>query len=187
MRITTITTDEQRIAVLHAAEAATLVADRLPGAHLIELAAQDCPEGIIRAYDLFQVWPAPVDSPQLWCDHVPYDGWEPAGKLTDEDVDRIQWLLRAAGEADPNVFDPGELAATAWQLDIPKVLAVAEYDAVGRLLNHYLHDLGGDLASLNGFVAEQVEQTPPGDLSGDMGLLLRTLGERETWHALETI
>lgn len=188
MRITRVSTGDERRAMLYASEAARILADRIPGAHTVELAARDeDPPSTVRAYDLLQVWPLDEDGEQLWSDVVPRRGWKPAGALTTDDIDKVQWLLRVAGETDPNIFGPAELAANAWQLFLPQVFDAEQKLALDRVVDHF-QELGGYTVELAELVKKKVGRNfPPNDAPVNVLLLLRELGEREAWYALETI
>lgn len=138
MRIKNIATADQRAAVTAAIEAARLVVDRIAEAKLLELAIPDREDGVT-AYRPLNVWgEGTTDKDErfctrewLWCDVAGEDGHH---RLTDDDVTKLTELLRNAADRDPNVFNPGELASGAWELDLDAVLAAAGSDAAERLV-----------------------------------------------------
>lgn len=141
MRITTIDTSEQREAVGHAAEACRIILKIFPTATMVELASENCPQEGTTKYDLWNIWAdkaaadhrqAGADGQWLWCDVTDHPAHS---TLTVSDQADIKMWLGKAGEIDPNVFEPGELAAGAWELNIPKVLEVEADDTAEYLVD----------------------------------------------------
>jgi len=201
MRIRTVQTPEQFAAVVHAAEAARIIVHRLPQASMLELAAEKVPG--IDKYDLFNVWPSGTGN-QLWTDAGAADG-----PLTDDDVDRITSLLAAAGESDPNVFEPGELASGAWQLFLHDVLKTDLDLTVERLGIHAFIDVGLSEDKLAGLIRDTAANSGTGSPDDDVNpshpdaravvakatidagayaqvaYLIEHLGEPTAWSAVE--
>lgn len=141
MRITTIDTTDQRTAVGYAAAACRIILASLPTATMVELASENCPQEGTTKYDLWNVWAdkaaadidqAGADGQWLWSDVEDHAG---RAALPGIDQAAVKMWLGKAGEIDPNVFEPGELAAGAWELLIPKVLQVEADDTVDQLVD----------------------------------------------------
>lgn len=199
MRLTTITTQDQRRAVLFAGQAARLIVDRIEEAALIELSAVQEPDPVgpgqvitTAKYALFSVWPAAEGEEPLWADD-PQRG--PVHRLTDQDVREVERLLTLAGETDPNIFMPDELANGVWQLLLPAVLAADESEAATRIVHHIrldvemsdldLDDLVNETGAEHGACEDQVQKVIGGSVHDKALFLLRHLGEREAWSAVE--
>ena len=133
MRITTIDTTDQREAVSHAAAAAVMVRAIFPTAEVIELASETVQKEDTTKYEVFNIWGPADEHEQKWLwsnfEHKNLD------KVSEAARDRLQQLLALAGETDPNVFGPDELAAGAWELVISKVLKVQLDDHVDQVVN----------------------------------------------------
>lgn len=194
------------IAVMHAAEAARRITDRYEGAEEIEF-AQSAEAGI-EPYDLFLVLPAADSDDHLWADYE-----TGKGGLTDDDVDYVQSLLTWAGDAldaaghgdmlDFQMVVPGELGGNSWRMSLPLVLTHDLSAAVGRLVG-LVERLGlgrrgaldavvGDVDHTDQCCATTVSSEEQADDINDAGVfaqarfLIRHLGEREAWSAVELI
>lgn len=137
MRITAINTAEQRRAVTEAAAAARLILAKLDDADLVELAANDEPP--VTKYQLLNIWSDGTDQPTsttrtlLWSDVADFPQANHAA-LTSDDAATLQKMLAVAGETDPNVFGPGELAGGVWELRLREVIALDGSDQVAKLV-----------------------------------------------------
>lgn len=212
MRITTIVTSGQRAAVEAALTAARLVVARIEEAKLLELAVPDREDGIA-AYKPLNVWGAGEDSGELyctremlWCD---VEGETNHHRLTGADVAELTGLLRTAAEQDPNVFNPGELASGAWELDLDAVLALGAADAADRLvaliaelkvdeidLDDLVHDTASRRASddfnngeahdaVHGDQEEIASEVNNGGVRDQARFLIDRLGEAEAFAAVK--
>lgn len=127
MRITTIDTADQRDAVNAAAAAARIVVRCIPGAKLLELASEVA-EGVDEKYLPLAAWSDTTElgGTRLWStlDDDTRD------MLGGADYTEVTNWLRTAGQADPNVFGPGDLAVGVWELHLDAVLKLdADEDA----------------------------------------------------------
>lgn len=132
-----ITNARQRAAVAAAAQAATIIRNRLADAALIELAREDSPlDGVVK-YQLLNVWSAgeshgwlvPSTARWLWSAATDHDGYH---LLRTDEVRQVEAFLKTAGDTEPFLFEPGELASGAWELDINAVLSAHQDDAAAQ-------------------------------------------------------
>ncbi|MBB2940512.1 hypothetical protein FB565_000216 [Actinoplanes lutulentus] len=126
MRIITVTTADERAAVTAAAQAATIIRNRFNTAALIDVASNDSPVDGDAKYDLLNIWSAGEsrdrtfhDPTWLWSVVADHGGHR---LLPANEVRQVQTLLRTAGETNPYLFEPGELGANCWELDLDAVL-----------------------------------------------------------------
>jgi hypothetical protein len=198
MRITTITTADQRSAVTTAAIAAGLIQERLDTAVLAEFAAEDNAGQGRFPYRLLTVWSDGEDSGEIYCtrellwstdaEHGPTHG------LSTDDVLRIETVIKSAGDLDPNIFGAGELAQGVWELDLEAILTAAEGDAAARLVELIgergitdvdLDDLVDTAAATNDGQPTTVPMdVAEGGIDEQARYLIRQLGETEAFAAV---
>jgi hypothetical protein len=124
----------QRAAVAAAAQAATIIRNRLRDAALIELAREDSPPDGVVKYQLLNVWSGggwfvPSTTRWLWSAAPDHDGHH---VLRTDEVRQVEAFLKTAGDTEPYLFKPGEPASGVWHLDIDAVLSAYQGDAAAQ-------------------------------------------------------